>query len=179
MPDNNLNYTPFASNPHGQITEPLDYTDVYAPTAKTYHGITLVVNGNVLGRIQNWVASGAYTRMATHVFELNNRQYGRPVDLVPGKGDGYTVTASVAELWGAELEIQTGASSRYIDLVSQVVPFVAQEFWFRGADIYETWTYTGCWMTDANEQEHSVDGDSRVMRNFQFSYVGRFQTASA
>jgi len=171
------NYTPFAGNPFNQQVEPIDQSGRYAPTSKTYHGITLVVNSNVLGRVQSWNNSGAYTRQGKHVWELNNRTYGRPVDYVPGIAEGYTISAQMAELWGKELEIQTGSTSRYIDLVSQTRPFEAQEFWFRGSDPYEVWTYLGCWMQDANESEYTSEGDARVLRNFQFAYVSRNHTA--
>ena len=170
-------YTKFAGNPYNQTVEPIDQTDKYAPTSKTYHGITLVVNGNVLGRVQSWNTNGAYTREGNHVYELNNRTFGRPVDFVPGIATGYSITAQVAELWGSELEIQTGSTSRYIDLISQTKPFQAQEFWFRGSEAYEVWTYLGCWMTDANENDFTNQGDARVLRNFTFSYVSRVHTA--
>ena len=170
-------YTKFAANAYGQVTEPLDYTDKHAPTSKTYHGITLVVNGNVLGRVQTWNNNGAYTREAAHVYELNNRTFGRPVDIVPGVASGYSITAQLAELWGSELEIQTGSATRYIDLISQTKPFQAQEFWFRGTEAYEVWSYLGCWMTDANENEYSAQQDARVLRNFTFSYVSRVHTS--
>lgn len=174
---NELDYTSFAGNPFSQQVEPLDHTVPDASTSKTYHGIALVVNGKVLGRIQSWNNTGAYTREFEHVRELNNLTFGRPVDIVPGIGTGYTISASVAELWGSEIEIQTGASERYIDLISQVRPFTAQEFWFRGSDPYEVITYLGCWMTDRNESEYTPEGTPRVMANFQFAYVSRQRTA--
>jgi hypothetical protein len=172
----NLDYE-YAGNPYGQIVQPLDYTDPYAMTTKTWHGISLVVNGKVLGRVQSWNNSGAYSRPVEHVFELNNRTFGRPVDAIPGKLDGYTIAASMAEMWGAEVEIQTGSPTRYIDLIDQTRPFQSQEFWFRGADIYEVISYLGCWMSDRNYQtEFSVDGNLRVVTNFNFSYVARILT---
>jgi hypothetical protein len=175
----NLNYQ-YAGNPYAQQVEPLDYTDPYAPTTKTWHGIALVVNGSVLGRVQSWNNNGAYTRPAEHVFELNNRTYGRPVDIIPGKLDGYTIAATLAEMWGLEIEFQTGAPRRYVDLISQVRPFQAQEFWFRGSDIYEVFSYLGCWMTDRNNQtELNVDANPRVISNFNFSYVSRLHTAGS
>lgn len=170
-------YTQNAGNPFNQQIEPLDQEARYAPTSKSYHGIALVVNNAVLGRVQSWNNSGAYTRAGEHVRELNNRTFGRPVDYVPGIAEGYSIDASVAELWGNEIEIQTGATSRYIDLVSQVRPFEAQEFWFRGSEPYEVWTYLGCWLTDRNETEYSADGNARVMSNFNFAYVSRSHTA--
>ena len=174
-----LDYTKFAGNKFNQQVAPLDYTVPRPISSKTYHGITLVTNGNVLGRIQSWDNSGAYTREAVHVYELNNRTYGRPVDVVPGRGTGYTIAGKIAELWGSEIEFQTGSTSRYIDLVSQVRPFESQEFWFRGADPYEVWTYLGCWLTDRNEEGYTAEGNARVMANFNFIYVSRQHTAGA
>jgi hypothetical protein len=172
-----LDYTKFAGNKFNQLVEPIDYSVGRPIAAKTYHGITLVVNGNVLGRIQNWNNSGAYSRNGEHIFELNNRTFGRPVDYTPGIAQGYTINASVAELWGSEIELQTGATSRYVDLISQTRPFEAQEFWFKGSEPYEVWTYLGCWLQDRNESDYSSTGDTRVIANFQFAYVARQHTA--
>lgn len=174
----NIDYQAFAGNQFNQQVEPLDQTAPGFPAAKTYHGIAMVVNGKVLGRIQSWQNDNAYTRGGNHIFELNNRTFGRPVDYVPGIAEGYTVTASVAELWGSEIEIQTGANERYIDLVSQVRAFTTQEFWLRGAEPYEVWTYLGCWLTNANDaSNYTADGgDARVIRNFNFSYVARVRS---
>jgi hypothetical protein len=133
MPD----YTPFAGNNFGQLVEPLDYSGDHPISSKTYHGIALVVNGNVLGRIQNWQLTGAYQRSGDFVHELNNRTFGRPVDYVPGIIASTVINATVAEMWGKEIEIQTGSNTRYIDLVSQVRPFEAQEFWMKGSEPYE------------------------------------------
>ena len=167
----------FAGNDFGQQVEPLDYSHSTPISSKTYHAIALVMNGNVLGRIQSWNNSGAYSRQGDHVFELNNRTFGRPVDYVPGIAQGYTISASVAELWGSEIEIQTGATERYVDLISQTRPFESQEFWFKGSEPYEVWTYLGCWMQDRNENDYSSTGDGRVISNFQFAYVARQHTA--
>lgn len=172
-----LDYTKFAGNKFGQQVEPLDYSVARPISSKTYHGITLVVNGTVLGRVQGWNNSGAYTRAGVHVFELSNRTFGRPIDYVPGIASGYTINATVAELWGSEIEIQTGAANRYTDLISQTRPFEAQEFWFKGSAPYEVWTYLGCWLQDRNESDYRADGDTRVIANFNFAYVARQHTA--
>lgn len=174
-----LDYTKFAGNNFNQQVEPLDYNVPHPISVKTFHGITLVVNGNVLGRIQSWSNSGAYTREGEHVYELNNRTYGRPVDFVPGRATGYSINGKVAELWGSEIEFQTGSTARYIDLVSQVRAFEAQEFWFRGAEPYEVWSYLGCWLTDRNEDDYIAEGNTRVLANFNFSYVSRQHTAGS
>jgi len=171
------NYAPYAGNQFATQVEPLQYGHPQAPTVKSFHAITLVANGAVLGRIQDWNNSGAYTRGGNPVRELSNKTFGRFVDYVPGVAEGYTIAATIAEVWNKELEFQTGGQRRYIDLVSQVTPFEAQEFWFRGPSAYEVWTYRGCWLTDANYNQFTTEGDVRVMRNFQFAYVSRQQTA--
>ena len=86
MPD----YTRNAGNAFNQLVEPIDYSDKYAPSSKTYHGITLVVNGYVLGRVQRWDNSGAYNREGEHVFELTYR--------TPGLNAGIAVTCATFAL---------------------------------------------------------------------------------
>ena len=167
----------FAGNAFGQVTEALDYTSPYAPTAKTYHGIALVLNGNVIGRIQQWQRE-IYKRATKLVRELNNLTFGRPVDNVPGINNGYTISAQVAEMWNKEIEIQSGYTTRWTDLISQTAPIEAQEFWFRGAGPYEVWTYLGCWITDRDETQMSAEGDTIVMANLNMSFVSRFLTSS-
>ncbi|MFA5135488.1 MAG: hypothetical protein WC505_06920 [Patescibacteria group bacterium] len=168
-----LDYAKYASNSVGVVTEPLNYTHPQAPTEKTYHGIAISINGAVVGRVQSWNNKGGKTREASHVYELNNRTFGRPVDVVPGVAKGYTIAASALELWGKEIEFILGSSTRYIDLVSQTAPFTAEEFWHRGSNPYETWTYLGCWMTDMDQSEFKSDGDAKVTTNVNFTYTAR------
>lgn len=169
-----LDYTLFASNPYGVLATPLDYGVEDAPTSKTYHGITLEVDGFVLGRIQSWHPSGAYTREGEHVYELSNLSWGLPVDYVPGRATGFSVTATAAELWTKEIEIQLGLSAvQFNNLIEQNRPFTAREYWFRGIDTYQIWTYRGCWLTDRNEEAFSADGNARVIANFTFNYISR------
>jgi hypothetical protein len=171
-----LDYSEFAANPYGVLVKPLDYNHADAPTSKTYHGITIEANGKVLGRIQSWNVAGAYTRAGEHVYELNNRTWGRPVDYVPGRSEGYNITATVAELWNREIEVQLGLvapRSQMVDLIDQTAPFTCREFWFRGNDIYRVWTYRGCWFTNRNEENYTSDGNARVISAFEFNYVAR------
>jgi hypothetical protein len=175
-------YSKFAANPFAVQVKPLDYTKPDVPTSKIYHGITIEANGAVLGRIQSWNTSGAYTRKGEHVFELNNRTWGRPVDYVPGAADGYTIAAQVAEMWSKEIEIQLGLASpgtAMVDLIDQTFPFTAREFWFRGPTIYRVWTYRGCWLTSRNEEAYTSNGTGRVMAEMNFSYVARQLTSGA
>jgi len=170
------NYTTFAGNRYGVLAKPIDFSAPDAPTSKTYHGITIVVEGNVLGRVQSWDTTGAYARGGEHVYELNNRTWGKPVDYVPGRWEGLTIAATVAELWDAEIEAQVGITkpgSQISDLIEQNRPFTAHEFWFRNSEAYRIWTYRGCWLTDRNEAGFTHDGNARVIANFNFSYVSR------
>ena len=175
-----LNYSTFAANPYGALSKPLNLSAQYAPTAKTYHGITIEVGGSVIGRIQTWNPSGL-SREGDWIYELNNRTWGKPVDYVPGKVSNFSVSASVAELWFREIEVQLGLApggSQFNDLIDQNFPFTAREFWFRGADTYRVWTYVGCWMTDRNENSFDATGDAKVIANFTFNYVSRRMTGS-
>lgn len=176
-----LNYTQFASNPFGSEALPIDFEHPFAPTSKTYHGITIEVRGNVLGRIQSWTVAGAYNREGDHVYELAAERWGKPVDYVPGRATGFNITATVAELWEKELEIQLGiGNNQFDDLIDQTFPFETKEFWFRGnLGQYRVWTYRGCWLTNANEEAFTVEGNARIIRSFEFNYVSRLLTASA
>jgi hypothetical protein len=169
----NLDYQKFASNPFGVVTEPLNYQHPHAPTEKTYHGIAISFNGAVVGRVQSWSNKGGKTREVNHVYELNNRTFGRPVDAIPGIAKGYTITATAMELWGKEIEYMIGSSTRYIDLISQTAPFSAEEFWHRGTNPYETWSYLGCWMTDMDQSDFRADGDARITTTVNFTYTAR------
>ncbi len=171
------NYEPFANNPFGAISERLDYSHEHAPTSKTYHGITISVDGAVIGRIQSWDTTGAWARGGEHVYELSAQTWGKPVDYVPGRWEGLSITASLAEMWDKEIEIQLGIkqSGQLNDLIEQTRPFTTHEFWFRGVTQYRIWAYKGCWLTDRNESAYSSDGNARVIANFNFNYVSRQQ----
>jgi len=171
-------YGVFAGNKFGVQSTPIDFDAVDAPTSKTYHGITLAVNGKVIGRVQGWNTTGAYARKGEHIYELSARTWGKPVDYVPGHWEGLTIVATVAEMWYKEIEAQLGivdAGFRISDLIEQGAPFTAHEFWFRGRDAspYNIWVYRGCWLTDRNESDYTSTGNARVVANFNFSYVSR------
>ena len=140
---------PFGANLYGVIAPPIEYDDAKhpGPSTKTYHGITLTVNGQVLGRVQSWNTTGAYTREGNHVYELNNETWGLPVDYVPSRATGFNIAATVAELWSSEIEVQLGIvdpGDQIWHLIMQTKPFTADEWWFRGSDMYRIWRYKGC-----------------------------------
>lgn len=171
------NPTPFASNPTGVSVRPLDFEATYAPTAKMYHGTSIVVENNIIGRVQSWQPA-AYTREGAHVYELNNTTFGRPVDYVPGRSTGYTVAMTRLEVWGQELELAlfNNAVSVFDDLSDQTRPFTSLEYLYRGQSIYRIWQYLACWLQDRNEDAFSAEGDGRIMATANFAYVRRFRS---
>ena len=94
---------------------------------------------------------------------------------MPGRATGFSVTATVAELWNSEIEIQLGLSDQqFQDLIEQNRPFTTREWWIRGScGPYQIWTYRGCWLTDRNEEAFAAEGNARVIANFIFNYVSR------
>lgn len=166
---------PFATNAYGVQVQPIDWLDEASPRAKTYHGLSIVSNNMIIGRITSWNPT-AYSRTVTLQYELSNLTFGRPVDNIPGQSTGYTVTGTSAEIWEYEIERRIQGdpnASIFSDGASQRKAFTVQEHWFRGENIYRIWEYKGCWLTERNEDPYASDGDARVMANFTFQYVNR------
>jgi len=170
------NISPYATNAFGIQTPALDYTVPDAPTTKVYHGASIVVNGNIVGRITSWNPSGAYNREANHVYEVSHVTWGRPVDIVPGRSTGYTIAVGRTEVWFQELEIALGYPAVWDDLSDQDRPFTIFEYLFRGSTLYRVWRYAGCWFQDRNEAEYSAEGDGRVTLTATILYVQRTRT---
>lgn len=168
--------TPYATNAFGVTVNPVDFTQAGTPTTQMYHGGTIVVNGNIIGRINAWHAAGTYNREGAHVFEVNYNTWGVPVDYVPGRVTNFNVTFTRAEVWNQELELTLGYTSLWNNLTDQTFPFVAQEFLFQGAVSYRTWSYFGCWFTEKNPVEWSSEGDGIIKVNCNMAYVSRRRT---
>lgn len=164
--------TPYATNNFGVRIKPLDYSHPHAPATKTYHGLAIVVNGNIVGRIQNWNPQ-MYTREGEHVYELNHLTYGRPIDYVPGRNTNYTCTFSHLEVWEQELERALGYPAMWVDLIDQDKPFTVNEFLFKGNSPYSVFVYSGCWFTGKNLNDFTVDGVPKIMANGEISFVSR------
>lgn len=168
--------TPFATNAFGVRVNPVDFTQPGTPTTQMYHGGTIVVNGNIVGRINSWHAAGAYNREGVHVFEVNKETWGLPVDYVPGRVTNFNITFTRAEVWNQELELTLGYDGVWNNLTDQTHPFVAQEFLFQGTVPYRTWSYFGCWFTEKNPVEWSAEGDGVIKVNCNMAYVSRRRT---
>ena len=184
-------------NQYGVQTRPLFYPTIApgnlnaaqdtrpeATQTKTYHGILISFSSGVsgrngrpfqnpLGRVQSW-SPQMYARSGEHVFELGARSWGRPVDYVPGPGTNYSIDCTRVELWANEIELNVG-SRRWTDLVAQRDPFNITEALFRGNDVYQTYTYHGCWFTNRNE-EYQAEGNGKVIVNCSIAFTSRIQT---
>lgn len=163
---------PHATNAHQVTVAPLDFNHEHAPTVQTYHGLSISVNDKITGRVVSWNPQ-AYQRDANHIYELNHRTAGRPVDIVPGASRGYTIAATRNEMWDNEIEVAWGEEQVYDDLADQVHPHTVDEFLFKGSALYRMWRYTGCWFTDRNVEGFSADGDFTVRISANLMYVSR------
>ena len=170
------NISPYATNSFGQTVNPIDFTKPGTPTLMLYHGGSIVVGNNIIGRITNWQAAGAYTREGVHIYELNNNTWGLPVDYVPGRATGFNVTFTRNEVWTQELEIALGYGAIWDNLTDQNYPFGAQEFLYKGTVPYRTWSYSGCWFTEKNPNEMTSDGDGVIKVACGMAFVSRKRT---
>jgi len=169
---------PWGTNPHGVTVDPIDWDANDAPYAKTYHGLTIVSNGQLIGRITSWNPS-ELARENVLVYELSYYTFGRPVDQVPGRATGYTVSGTSAEMWDGEIEKRFEGDQtmmQYADLMDQKAAFTVYEHWFKGIIAYKTWVYYGCWFTAKGDEAYSAEGDARVTTNFTLQYVSRRAT---
>jgi len=172
------NYSAFGSNAYGVSVKQGAFKTDKGPKSKTYHGFAIVVNDNIIGRIQSWQPTFA-SREGTHKYELSYVSWGRPVDYVPGRQTGYTIAMTRTEIWNEEIEIALGLTTTgnpFADLADQQEPFSCEEQLFRSEAPYRTWKYNGCWLTGRNEEGFSAEGDAIYTANCEIAYVSRIQT---
>ena len=170
------NPSPFATNNFQVQTQSLDYKDpTLVPSTMTYHGLAICVNGNIVGRIQAWHPEGAYNRDGEHIYELSRITIGKPIDYVPGKATGFTVSFTRTEIWGQELELTLGFSNVFSDLTDQTSAFVIQEFLYQGTNPYRVWQYNGCWLKAKNPEAWTSDGNYIYRVTGQLAYVSRLR----
>jgi len=156
-----------------QDVTPLDYsTPDLALTTKVYHGVSIVVgSGDIVGRIQSWQPD-AYTREGVHLYELADKSWGRPVEYVPGKATGFTISVTRAEVWDAEMEKAVGFAKLFNDLIDQNRPFKIKEFWIKGnTGTTQIWEYSGCWFQNKNIDAITSDGDGISRVTATLAYV--------
>lgn len=166
-----------------EVTQ-FDYTAEDFLTTKTYHGVSIVAgdesNRVVIGRIQNWQPD-SYTREGVHLYELAATSWGRPVEYVPGKATGFTIAVTRAEVWNGEMErafTNDSGQDLYDDLIDQNRPFQVKEFWIRGENVYNIWTYRGCWFNNKNPEAITSDGDGVTRISATLAYVSKTHSGS-
>jgi hypothetical protein len=169
------NMSAFASNVHEVKVTPLDFAATGAPTIKTYHGLSIVVEGNIVGRINSWQPNGAYNRNGTHIYELHHNTFGVPVDYVPSVATGFTIAFARAEVWDQEIERTLGFTNVFNNLTDQTRPFIIQEYLFKGQDLYRVWQYSGCWFQEKNFDAFTSDGDGVHRVTGTIAYVSRIR----
>lgn len=152
-----------------------DFTKDNMYSSMTYHGLNVLVNGSVIGRIQSWNPASR-TRTVTHKWELSKDNFGRPVDLIPSKAEGYSITIGRIEVWEAELEIACGYATVWTDLIDQNYPFVFTEQIYHGDTLYRSWDYPACWFTDFGLDAASSDGDGAYLLNATVNHLPRTRT---
>lgn len=162
-----------ASNPFNVAVPVIDFTHKHAPTSQTYHGVAIMVNGSIIGRIQNWQVTGVYTRTNTYIRELNYQTFGRFVDIVPGVVGEYKATAGRVEVWGEEFEKACGYTKVFEDMLDQTFPFSITEMWRKGNKPYRISNYHGCWFDQKEHDSWTADGTAQVMLNVSLSFVSK------
>ena len=153
-----------------QVT-PMDFEAEGAPTAQTFHGFSLVVGNKIVARVESW-SPQVYSRNVTQLWELNHNTFGRPVEIIPGIGSGYTSSCSRVELWDEEFELALGFRL-FEDLTDQNKPFKTQEYFFKGRILYRKWEYLGCWLTEKNVEGYQNQGEGTIKMTANISYVNR------
>ncbi len=146
-----------------------------APSTKTYHGLTISMDNEVIGRIQNW-APNAYSRNAEHVYELNVQSFGRPVDVVPGIATGFQIGMGRVEIWAEELEVAIGytpSGTIWDDLTDQTRPFTIDEYLYRGTSLYQHIQYVGCWFMEKNQGAAEAQGNGIYQVDCTIIYIQR------
>jgi hypothetical protein len=167
------NPSPYATNTYQVQSKSLDFQQT--GDSMSYHGAAIVVAGNLVGRIQSWQPDGAYNRDGELVYELNKNTIGKPIDYVPGKATGFTVSFARIEAWDQELEIALGYSDVFADLTDQNHPFVIQEFLYKGSTAYRVYQYSGCWLKTKNPEAWTSDGNYIHKISGQLAYVSRIK----
>jgi len=151
----------------------IDHSSPYAPTTQHYHGYGIRVDGVFVGRITEWTPI-QMSRPGTHIRELNPNTYGQPVDFVPGVEENFNMSYGRAEVWGEEIERAFGDSTVYSLLLNQNRPFIIDEVYKRGNEVYAIYRHLGCWFTSKSQSAMQAEGGDSVVRiSGEIAFVNR------
>jgi len=152
----------------------LDYQNDDSLVSKTYHKFVLMVNNRPIGRVSNFTPPPD-TRKTKAVRELGTTSFGRVLEQVPSTNDDgdYKIVVKRTEVWGSELETALGFTTRFVDLIDQKRSFsVLSQLW-KGDTIYETWTYSNCWITSRSWEEYTAEGEAVILLNAEFVFTSK------
>jgi len=159
----------------------LDPNSAFAPSSMTYHGIAIEIpggNGQAgvrVGRITSFTTQ-QLERTFTHIRELNPATSGQPVDGVPGNADGFELAFARAEVWSEEVEQAFGVSADpLLLLTNQNKPFILDEVYFKGSELYKRYRYLGCWFTSKNTDAFDSGGDQVVRISGVIKFVNKIR----
>ena len=163
--------SPYSASP----VPTMDFSKDNMFSAKTYHGLNICVGENVIGRLQTW-GPGARTRTVTPKWELSKDNFGRPVELVPSKSEGYSISIGRIEVWQNELELALGYSAMWSDLIDQNYPITLSENLFKGTELMRSWSYPACWFTSYSEEQITSEGDGYYQVTAEITHLPRTAT---
>jgi hypothetical protein len=169
-----------STNQYGITSPSLDFEGHagYVPESKIWHGLSIAVgSGNnqvQVGRLQTW-SPDAMTRAVVQKYELSAETYGRPVESVPGRAEGYTISTQRVELWENEFEKALGYPDVFADLMDMRWAVDLYEYLYKGKSLYRLWKYPVCWMGSLQEIEKGSDGDGIITASANFTYLPRIK----
>ena len=137
-------------------------------TTRTDHAISIRVDGNTIGQIQEWAPQ--QSRTVTPSFELNSATSGEVYENIPGNIGGLTVTVNRYDLYTAKMEQVWGANFDINMLTDQTSPLSIQERWQNPDGTFEVYVYTDCWFSSLG-RNHSAQGDRITKVNASMVYA--------
>lgn len=174
-----MSYQP-STNQYGISALQLDFEGHkgYVPETKIWHGLSIAVgsgnNQRQVGRLQTWTPD-AMTRTVTQKYELSAETFGVPIDSIPGRAEGFTLSTSRVELWGNELELALGYPDVFSTLMDMRWAVDLYEYLYKGKELYRLWKYPVCWMNNLQEIDKGADGDGIITATANFTYLPRIK----
>lgn len=136
---------------------------------RTSHAMALRANGITIGVIQSW--NTTQSRGVTHIYEIDPRTSGEPIEAVPGNVGGLTISVNRFDTYTKRME-QAFGTPDFEMLSDQNNPFEVRETWRFPNGAIEARAYLGCWFTQIGRNYSATD--ARVVNvGGQLAYVRR------
>jgi len=143
-----------------------------APFTKaiTQHIVSIRVNGQTVGYIQQWNAS--QRKDLTRVYEINAATSGRAVEIVPGNTTEDTITVNRYDIYKKLMWKAFGFAATIVHLSDHLRAFDVKEIWKTPqGETYGT-LYTGCWFSDTG-RDIGATGERVMMARGTLSVTDR------